>query len=665
MGKRGIVLVAGLCLAMATAVAPARAQVDVEPFIKKDKFDNIKLSPDGDHYAATVSLEDRTALAILHRGDNKLTATFALGKNTHVADFWWINHERVLISISEKYGQLDEPQLTGEIYGINADGGKAEILVGYRVQSQGPGTHIKTKKVESVAAFLVDALPNDPKNVVISVWPFSEDPFTRAEKLDVYTGRRTPLARAPVRRASFSTDNNGVVRFASGAGSDNVRKLYYRAGENSDWVLVNDQSVTGNVELAIGFSDDNRTAYLLSEQQQGANAVVAYDVETGTRKLLLQDGNVDPYTVIYHDGAVGLDVDTSSGRVPVGVGYMDGKPRTAFFDTDGKEARLYRTLEAAFPGHAVAITSITADGKTALVQVASDRNPGDFYLFRIDEKKADYLLSRRDWFDPEQMAEVRPFRLQARDGLPLHGYLTLPNGSAGKGLPMIVLPHGGPFGVADIWAFDIDAQMLAQAGYAVLQVNFRGSGGYGRAFEHAGARQWGLAMQDDVTDATRWAIQEGIADAGRICIYGASYGAYAALTGVAKEPALYRCAAGYVGVYDLPMMHTRGDVQRRGSGETYLREWIGERNELAAVSPTNMADRIKVPVFLAAGGEDERAPIQHSELMERRLKAAGIPVETLYYKTEGHGFYTEEHQREYYRKLLDFFSQHIGGAKAK
>lgn len=665
MGKWGIALVASVCLAMSAAVVPARAQVDIEPFIKKDKFDDIKLSPSGDYYAATVPLEDRTALAIMHRGDNKLTATFALGKNTHVADFWWVNPERVLISISEKYGQLDEPQLTGELYGINADGTATDILVGYRVQSRGAGTRIQPKKVEQVAAFLIDTLPADPRSVVISVWPFSADPFTRAEKLDVYSGRTTPLARSPVRRASFSTDNNGVVRFTSGAGSDNIRKLHYRAGENSDWVLINDQSVTGNVETVIGFSADNRTAYLLAEQRQGANAVVAYDVETGKRELLLQDGNVDPYTVIYSDGAVGLDADTSAGRVPVGVGYMDGKPRTAFFDAKGKEARLYRTLEAAFPDHAVAITSLTADGKTALVQIASDRNPGDFYLFRIDEKKADYLLSRRDWFDPDKMAEMRPFQLKARDGLPLHGYLTVPHGSNGKKLPMIVLPHGGPFGVADSWGFDTGAQMLAQAGYAVLQVNFRGSGGYGRAFEHAGARQWGLAMQDDLTDATRWAVQEGIADAGRICIYGASYGAYAALTGVAKEPALYQCAAGYIGVYDLPMMHTRGDVQRRGSGETYLREWIGERSELAAVSPTNMADRIKVPVFLAAGGEDERAPIQHSELMERRLKAAGVPVETLYYKTEGHGFYTEEHQREYHRKLLDFFARHIGGAKAK
>jgi len=171
-------------------------------------------------------------------------------------------------------------------------------------------------------------------------------------------------------------------------------------------------------------------------------------------------------------------------------------------------------------------------------------------------------------------------------------------------------------------------------------------------------------MQDDVTDATRWAIAEGIADASRICIYGSSYGGYAALMGAAKEPSLYRCAAGNVGVYDLPTMHTHGDIQQRGSGQTYLREWIGERDGLAAVSPSRMADRIKVPVFLAAGGKDQRAPIEHSRMMARALVAAGVPVETAWFPTEGHGYYDDGNRREYYTRLLAFLGKHLGGRTA-
>ncbi|MCD7100374.1 S9 family peptidase [Stenotrophomonas sp. MMGLT7] len=643
-------------LAMLALAGGAFAQVDVEAFVKKDKFTDIKISPTGEYFAATIPQEDKTALAIIRRSDNSLAGSFALGRNTHVGSFDWVSDQRVLIGISEKYGQLDKPQPTGELYAINADGSGADLLVGYRVAGRGVGTRIQPKKVESVAAFLTDTLPGDDRGVVVSVWPMTgDDPFTRAERLDVVSGRRTVLARAPVRRASFATDNRGVVRFALGAGSDNVRKLYYRDGEAAAWTLIADEALHDRVEVPLGFSEDDRTAYIQVESERGPDAIVAMDIASGQRRQVLRDETADPLRIIYRNGT----------SIPVGAMVMAGKPRTLFFDDASPEARMYRSMEAAFGGEAVFITSSSKDGRLALIQTWSGGNPGDFFIFDTVAKKAEYLLSRREWFDPATMASVRPISLQARDGLQLHGYLTVPQGRDDGKLPMVVMPHGGPFGVFDTWGFDEEAQLLAAAGYAVLQVNFRGSGNYGRAFRQAGGRQWGGAMQDDVTDATRWAIEQGIADAGRICIYGASYGGYAALMGAAKEPDLYRCAAGYVGVYDLPMMFTTGDIQQRGSGENYLKQWLGERESLAAVSPVNLAARIKVPVFLAAGGKDERAPIQHSRRMQAALAKAGVPVETLYYDTEGHGFYTEPHQREYYTRLLDFLSRQLGGQVAK
>ncbi|MGV8941436.1 MAG: alpha/beta hydrolase family protein [Lysobacter sp.] len=650
---------------MASGTEPATANasaavvhkaVDVAPYIRADMFESIKISPKGDYYAATVPLDNgrRTGLVIMRDTDKAVTGTFSLGRNTHVADFHWVNDERVLISMSEKLGALETPQLTGELYAINADGGKPQFLVGQRMMGEGAGTRLQPRKVEHVAAFLVDPLLGDHKRVIVSIMPFGADPYTRAELMDVYSGRRVQVASAPVRNAGFITDNQGAVRFAFGSGTENRQRLYYREGKGAEWQLINDESVTDLTRQPIGFSADDKTAYLSSTRADGPDEILAFDVATAQTRRVLRDDNVDPAIFLY-----GVN-----GQVPVGVLLHDGKPRTAFFDEQSEDARLYRSLEAAFEGEAVRITSQSADGKIALVKTWSDRSPGDYFLFNRETKKADHLLSQREWFDPRQMAERRPIQLKARDGLDLYGYLTLPNGLPEKNLPMVVLPHGGPFGIQDTWEFDGQAQMLAEAGYAVLQLNFRGSGGYGHAFTSAGGRQWGKAMQDDVSDATRWAIQQGIADAGRVCIYGGSYGAYAALMGVAKEPDLYRCAVGYVGVYDLPTMHTQGDIQRRGSGETYLREWIGERRELAAVSPTNMADRIKVPVFLAAGGEDERAPIVHSKMMERALRNAGAPVETLYFNNEGHGFYLEANRREYYTRLLGFLARHLGGAEA-
>lgn len=643
-----------LCAAVffAGTSMPAAA-VDVGDFIKKDRFETIVISPTGEYFAATVPMEDRTALMIGRRADMVTTASVQFGKDTGIVDIEWVNAERVLMGMADAFGQLEAPVPTGELYAINADGSKAENLIGYRVEGRGPGTRIQPKKVEAVYAEIVDTLRQDDKNVIISVSPFSADAYSRAEKMDVYTGRRNEVARVPVRRATFTTDNQGVVRFARGSDIDNVSKLYYRADEKSEWMVLNHEAVSGHVEVALGFSADDKTAFLQVEQTKGPDTIIAMDVTSGTRKQVLSDDDTDPSLIIRATGS----------SEPVGAFFMDGKPRTGFFDGASPKARLYKSLEAAFAGETVFITSSTSDGRLALIQTYSDRNPGDFYIFDTVAKKADHLISRRNWFDPEQMAETKPVALTARDGLPLKGYLTVPRAAEEKNLPMVVLPHGGPIQARDTWGFDDELQMLATAGYAVLQVNFRGSPGYGRAHAHAGAREWGGKMQDDLTDATRWAIQQGFADASRICIYGASYGGYAALMGVAKEPTLYKCAAGYVGVYDLPAMYSEEGVQGT-SRETYLHEWVGERDQLAAVSPTRMAARIKVPVFLAAGGEDKIAPITHTKSMEKALRGAGVPVETLYYDTEGHGFYTDAHRHEYYTKLLAFLARHLGGATA-
>ena len=262
---------------------------------------------------------------------------------------------------------------------------------------------------------------------------------------------------------------------------------------------------------------------------------------------------------------------------------------------------------------------------------------------------------------PADAGDVRGITVTARDGMKLHGYLTTPAGSGGRDLPLVVYPHGGPFGVHDALGYDPHVQLMAKAGYAVLQINHRGSSGYGRAYHQAGAREWGRKLQDDLTDATRWAIDQGVADADRICIYGASYGAYAALHGVATQPRLYRCAVGYVGVYDLAMM-VRPESRQSHGRQRWMDEWIGSAADVAPYSVTTMADRIEVPVFLAAGGADRIAPIEHAEKMETALREAGVPVETLDHDSEGHGFYTVAHRREFDTRLLAFLAKHIGGA---
>lgn len=630
---------AGCALLSATAGA-----VDLERYLRDDAFTNIKISPDGTYVAASVPLQDATAIAILRTSDMAMVGSFRPPRDNHAGSFDWVSNERLVIGLAQKWGRLDKPRPTGELYGINADGRSGELLVGYRVGGLNDS---------QVSAFLTDELADDERNVLIAVWPFAENPYTRIERMDAVTGRRIIVARSPVQGAHFTTDNTGEVRFALGSGSDNVQKLYYRVQRGEDWVLLNDEAVSRRVEKPLGFSADGSLAYLWIEQAEGQDAIVSWNPQTNERRTLLRDDVVDPGLVIYQPGT----------RIPVGALYYGDVPKARFFDDTSSTARLYRSLQAALRSP-VYITSSTRDGRIVLAQTWSGSNPGDFYRYDTVEKKARLLASRSSWIDPSQSAQVRPVALKARDGLPLHGFLTVPNGKEARRLPMVVVPHGGPIGVFDDGSYEHETQLLAAAGYAVLQINFRGSSNYGRAHTAAARHQWGLRMQDDVTDATRWAIEQGIADEQRICIYGASYGAYAALMGTVREPGLYQCAAGYVGIYDLPLMFERGDIQSDRSGMTYLRDWLGAPEALAERSPVNLAAQVKVPVFLAAGGEDKRAPIQHTKKMEAALRRAGTPVESLYYKSEGHGFYTQEHQREYYTRLLAFLSRSLGGQTA-
>ena len=636
--------------AHANAQANAGAQVDLEPYLRRDLYGSIKISPDGRYYAAIYPQEDRTGLAVIRRADKVMTARIIGEKDSVVDEFWWANDERVLVSMAQKLGTRDEPTVLGQLHAINADGSKQKLLGSpFGIDEVGRG------QVQSPrAVFLADTLPDDRENVLISAMPLISEPYIRIEKLDIYTRRRDIVATAPVRRADFTVDRAGAVRFAHGADADNTMRLYYRDNDEAEWRLVNDEASSGHREYPLGFSADGSVAYLQVEQARGPDVIMAWRPADGRYTEVLRDPAVDPYRILY-------DMD---GRTPVGASFMSDRVRNRFFDENSPVARLYRTLEKSFTDEAIALTSTTADGRLALVYVWSDRNNGDYFLLDLAKRTADRVFATREWFQPDSLAGTRAISFKTRDGIAINGFLTAPKNAAAGPAPMVLLPHGGPFGIFDEWQFDDETQMLAEAGYAVLRVNYRGSGNYGRAHVQAGAREWGGRMQDDLTDATRWAIEQGIADPARICIYGASYGGYAALMGAAREPDLYRCAVGYVGVYDLRLMHRRQSNRSR-SGKTWAGEWMGPPDGLAERSPTTLASRIKVPVFLAAGGRDERAPIAHSERMEKALKEAGVPVETLYYKTEGHGFYTEEHRREYYTRLLAFLSRHLGGKTAR
>ncbi|MCE3004982.1 MAG: S9 family peptidase [Xanthomonadaceae bacterium] len=644
---RALLIAAALCAAPGAAMADA----SMDQFLRHDQFVDVKLSPDGKYIAASMMTSaDAGVLVILDRATLKPTGTMRLRGRTFVNDFDWANNERIVLTIAESQGSETNPAATGEIYATNWDGTRQELLIGPRAGNDGRPTR-RPRGIEG--ASIIDTLPNDDKNILVNVYPVGNDEGTypKVERLNIYTGNRSVLSRAPVLNAQFLTDGRQQVRFAwaGGVATGSTAKLYYRKDNDAEWKLVNDESASGVAIWPTAFTADFKQAYLVADEKEGPDTVYLWDPETDTRTKVARDDNVDPLGVL-------------SNRLGVGYGvvFMDGEPRIENFDKTSPDAITLSTLLNSFPDRWVTITSYTADGKELTFRTWSDKDPGTYYLLDRD-RKATYMLGVRDWIDKDKMADKQPIQFKARDGLTIHGYLTVPPGSDGKNLPMIVNVHGGPFGPYDSWGFDWEVQLLASRGYAVLQPNFRGSGNYGRQFTKLGYQQWGGTMQDDVTDATLWAIEQGIADKDRICIYGGSYGGYAAGMGIAKEPDLYRCAVGYVGVYDLGMLYTRGDIGQRDSGERFLAEAVGGgRENLNSRSPNKLVDRIKAPILLVAGGEDFRAPPEHSEVFHKSLQRAGKTSELMIDDDEGHGFYKLDSRQAFYGRMLAWFDRYIG-----
>lgn len=616
-----------LVLLVASGFADAR-KIPVGDFFKDPEFSSVSLSPTGEYITVSVPRDDRTLLAAFRVSDMQLIGKWDYGAKRHIDRVRWVKNDRFFMFVSLKVGRFDSRIGTPDVYASNVDGTKrADIASG--------GSYD-----------IVDTLPADPRFILVQ----RSAPDAYLSKLDVYTGDVRTVATAPLRPGRFLVDHEGKVRYAVGSNESNKNLTLRREGDG--WVVIHESEMGGASSVPLGFAADNKHVYFAKSEKGEPSGLFRVDPETLEETLVSRNSNVEPVSFL----------EASNRRDLLAVSYMDGTPTYEFIDRAHPESKIYAGLINAFDDKAVGFRGISDDGRYVLVAAFSDVDPGSYYLYDSKTGDAKFLLSAMSWIKPQEMSQMRPISLAARDGTPLHGYLTIPRFSNGKNLPLIMHPHGGPHGPRDEWRFNPEVQFLANRGYAVLQINFRGSGGYGSAFERKGYRNWGAAMIDDMTDAVEWTVKQGIADPKRICTYGASYGGYAALQSIVREPARYRCTIGYVGLYNMDLWMQDSDVAERKSGRDYQQRVFPETSAgRQAQSAAFNVDKINVPVMLVHGAKDPRVPISQYHFLKKKLEEAGKPPEvTIVEEKEGHGFYDYQNQVDLYNAMEAFLEKHIG-----
>ena len=646
--KTNILSGCAFALAMSLGAHASAQTIPALDFARQPEVYEVGLSPDGKHVAIAVPTPDglETQLQIVEIASGK-TQTLRFGKMEHVSDIVWSDDKRVVLARATNMPLRPRPYSQGQLFSTDLTGGDQEVLFGYfRDLRQATAKH-----KDIGAASVVKVLDQEPGKVLVAFhcWDCGEEPDTVIYKVDSHTGARNEVERVS-EPAGLFFDNTGRARISVTWDDNDDPVLAYRPTGSAAWQPM--PKTLAGYDIDFGrFDQDNNTFYAALSDGGEASQMYKLDLAAGTRSALPSIAGVAPS---YFE---------SAGRngVPFAVVYDETKPSVKYLDPASEYAKLHAGLMKSFPGQLVTFDGFSRDNNTVLFKVWSDRNPGAYYVYDRALKKAQLIAETMPWIKADQMAQTRAVEFTSTDGLKIHGFYT----ARGVGTkPLVVIPHGGPHGVYDRWGFDSDAQFFASRGYGVLQVNYRGSGQRGEDFERMGYREWGGKMQDDIASGVKWTIENKLTDPARICTYGASYGGYAALMQPIRYPDLYKCAVGYVGVYDLTVMKNAGDIDDTRSGRRYLDRVLGvDQAALVANSPARNVDKIKVPVFLAQGAIDRRVPMAQFNAMKSAFGANGIKVETMVAQGEGHGFYKPETRAELYQRVEKFLQENDGGSQ--
>ncbi len=628
------------------------AGITPEDFARNPEILQARISPSGDHLAVLRVVDDKRVVAVLSYPGMALTGVMSFPGDNQVLNFRWVNDERIIASVTRDYGNTEYLNPTGELFGMNVDGGRSRHLFGYRAGDGSAKSAAKKTARKYANASILHPVWDEPEEVLVSISPWSTGKSRPVEavRMNVYTGKLSGRVRAPAADASLAVDGKGRVRFAFSTNEDLDNIIHERDPKTGQWQLFSNTKYGESSLEPVAVQEDGEI-WVRTTPDEGPLGIYRLNPNTQELDVIYRHDYVDAGALRDWQGNIwGAFIDA-------------GRPQTIIIDPEHPLSALNAQLSEVFPGRHVRIANQTHDGRFTLARTNDDNSTPELYLFDAKERQLVKLFDYTPWIDDGLLAEMQAIEVTTRDGLTMHGYLTLPTPAASaKNLPLVLMPHGGPHGPRDYWGYDPYVQILATHGYAVLQINYRGSGGYGPHFEKLGYLEWDKKMQDDLTDTTRWAIERGIADPERICIHGWSYGGYATLMSIVREPELYACAVAAAGVYDHDIQYRKADFIRwTRFGDDYIDKVIGPTAEdRREASPITYLDRLKAPLFIVHGENDQRVPVAHARALRKALKARGIEAEYMEKENEGHGFFKEENRADFFRALLNFLDRHIG-----
>ncbi len=624
----GIILLSASCTNQEKKPVAAK-QLPLEDFFKNPEQTSYQISPNGDYYSFMAPYENRMNVFVQKRGSDEVIQ-LTQETDRDIAGYFWPNNERILY-LKDTGG--DE---NFKLYGVNIDGTNP----------------LAYTELDGVRTQIIDDLPDIPNEVIIGLnkrIPQVFDPY----RLNLETGEMEMLAENPGNIQGWMFDHDGKLRVAFAIVDGVNFSILYRETESDDWNSVLTTSFKDEMNPQF-FTFDNKNIIATSNLGRDKSAVVVFDIANGKEmEMLYENPDYDVSSVSY----------SKKRKKITSANFTSSKREKHYFDKEYED--LYKRFEKDLGDYEIAITGMNKAEDVFILRTYSDRSLGAYYIYDLKTDKMEKITDVSPWIDENEMAKVYPVKYKSRDGLTIHGYLTLPKGytmETAKNLPTVINVHGGPW-ARDGWGFNPEVQFLANRGYAVFQMNFRGSTGYGKKFWESSFKKWGREMQDDVTDGTKWLIKKGIADPDRIAIYGASYGGYATLMGLVKEPELYAAGVDYVGVSNMftfmqtipPYWEPLLDMMYEMVGNP-----VDDSLMLREVSPVYHVDKIVAPLFVAQGEKDPRVNIDESDQIVEALKNRGVVVEYMVKENEGHGFRNEENRFDFYRAMEKFLNDKMG-----